>query len=237
MQTLNTILNIVLIVLSIAMIAVVLMQQSKSAGLGSAFGGDTQSFTARGQKAEQGGQASAHHQDTCSCNRRDRYCHGYNKLIKGKNVTLGRAAKVCPCFCAKKTKEKLKNNLEIKKRITDTIAETGRPMSAEDIYKSMTDNGGEIQIEEIKLALKELSRDGRVIITRRGKAALPEQLGLIYGRIQGNGRGFGFFIPADGSGDLFIAAEDMNGALHGDTVWVRKLTGSPGAGTTGELWR
>lgn len=37
MQTLNTILNIVLIVLSIAMIAVVLMQQSKSAGLGSAF--------------------------------------------------------------------------------------------------------------------------------------------------------------------------------------------------------
>ena len=52
MQTLNTILNIVLIVLSIAMIAVVLMQQSKSAGLGSAFGGDTQSFTARGQKAK-----------------------------------------------------------------------------------------------------------------------------------------------------------------------------------------
>ena len=105
MQTLNTILNIVLIVLSIAMIAVVLMQQSKSAGLGSAFGGDTQSFTARGQK---GGQASAHHQDTCSCNRRDRYCHGYNKLIKGKNVTLGRAAKVCPCFYAIK-KEKMKN--------------------------------------------------------------------------------------------------------------------------------
>ena len=51
MQTLNTILNIVLIVLSIAMIAVVLMQQSKSAGLGSAFGGGTQSFTARGQQA------------------------------------------------------------------------------------------------------------------------------------------------------------------------------------------
>ena len=142
-------------------------------------------------------------------------------------MILGRAAKVCPCFCAKKTKEKLKNNLELKEIINGMIAETGRPMSAEDIYKSMTDNGGEIQIEEIKLALKELSRDGRVIITRRGKAALPEQLGLIYGRIQGNGRGFGFFIPADGSGDLFIAAEDMNGALHGDTVWVRKLTGSP----------
>ncbi len=51
MQTLTTILNIVLIILSIAMIAVVLMQQTKSAGLGGAFGGDTQSFTARGQRA------------------------------------------------------------------------------------------------------------------------------------------------------------------------------------------
>lgn len=51
MQTVTTILNIVLIILSIAMIAVVLMQQTKSAGLGGAFGGDTQSFTARGQRA------------------------------------------------------------------------------------------------------------------------------------------------------------------------------------------
>ncbi|MBQ6691797.1 MAG: preprotein translocase subunit SecG, partial [Clostridia bacterium] len=32
-------------------IAVVLMQQTKSSGLGGAFGGDTQSFTARGQAA------------------------------------------------------------------------------------------------------------------------------------------------------------------------------------------
>ena len=51
MEALNTILNIVLIICSIALIAVVLMQQTKSAGLGGAFGGDTQSFTARGQAA------------------------------------------------------------------------------------------------------------------------------------------------------------------------------------------
>ena len=51
MAALNTILNIVLIISSIALIAVVLMQQTKSSGLGGAFGGDTQSFTARGQAA------------------------------------------------------------------------------------------------------------------------------------------------------------------------------------------
>lgn len=51
MEALNTILNIVLIICSIALIAVVLLQQTKSGGLGGAFGGDTQSFTARGQAA------------------------------------------------------------------------------------------------------------------------------------------------------------------------------------------
>ena len=49
--------------------------------------------------------------------------------------------------------------MELKERINGMIAGTGRPMSAEDIHKSMADTGGEIQIEEIKLALKELSRD------------------------------------------------------------------------------
>lgn len=51
METLGIILNIVLILASVALIAVVLMQQTKSAGLGSTFGGDTTSFTARGRKA------------------------------------------------------------------------------------------------------------------------------------------------------------------------------------------
>ncbi len=51
MGTLNIILNIVLILASAAMIVVVLLQQTKSSGLGGAFGGETQSFTPRGQAA------------------------------------------------------------------------------------------------------------------------------------------------------------------------------------------
>ena len=37
--------------IAILLIVVVLMQKTKSAGMGSAFGGDTQSFTARGKAA------------------------------------------------------------------------------------------------------------------------------------------------------------------------------------------
>ena len=51
MDTLNIILNIVLIICSGVLVLSVLLQSTKSAGLGGAFGGDTQSFTARGRAA------------------------------------------------------------------------------------------------------------------------------------------------------------------------------------------
>ncbi|MEG1547359.1 MAG: preprotein translocase subunit SecG [Clostridia bacterium] len=51
MDVLRIILNVIMIVSAVMLIAVVLMQQTKSSGLGGAFGGDTQSFTARGKAA------------------------------------------------------------------------------------------------------------------------------------------------------------------------------------------
>lgn len=50
-EGIKTAIIIVIALCAAVMIAVVLMQQTKSAGLGGAFGGDTQSFTARGKAA------------------------------------------------------------------------------------------------------------------------------------------------------------------------------------------
>ena len=51
MEVVSTIITIALLVIAILLIVVVLMQKTKSAGMGSAFGGDTQSFTARRKAA------------------------------------------------------------------------------------------------------------------------------------------------------------------------------------------
>ncbi len=52
METVGIIVNIVLIIVSAVLVTVVLMQQTKSAGLGGAFGGDSASFTpSRGRAA------------------------------------------------------------------------------------------------------------------------------------------------------------------------------------------
>ena len=51
MATLVLAVQIALVLASVLMIVIVLAQQTKSAGLGGAYGGDTQSFTTRGKAA------------------------------------------------------------------------------------------------------------------------------------------------------------------------------------------
>lgn len=51
MNVVSTIITIALVIVAILLIVVVLMQKTKSAGMGSAFGGDTASFTAKGKAA------------------------------------------------------------------------------------------------------------------------------------------------------------------------------------------
>lgn len=51
MTLLSNIITIALILVAIVIIIVVLVQKTKSAGVGSAFGGDTASFTAKGKAA------------------------------------------------------------------------------------------------------------------------------------------------------------------------------------------
>ena len=51
METVSLIIKIALLVVSVLLIVVVLVQKTKSSGMGAAFGGDTASFTAKGKVA------------------------------------------------------------------------------------------------------------------------------------------------------------------------------------------
>ena len=51
METLALIIRIALLVISVLLVVVVLVQKTKSSGLGASFGGETTSFTAKGKAA------------------------------------------------------------------------------------------------------------------------------------------------------------------------------------------
>ena len=66
--------------------------------------------------------------------------------------------------------------------------------------------------------LRALVREGELLCDSSFRYGTAMQFGAKQGVITGNERGFGFFVPDDGSGDLFLPHRAMKGALHGDTV-------------------
>ena len=51
MEALKVIITVILVIVAILLITVVLLQKSKTAGMGAAFGSDTTSFTSKGKAA------------------------------------------------------------------------------------------------------------------------------------------------------------------------------------------
>ncbi|WP_129596224.1 ribonuclease R [Anaerophilus nitritogenes] len=106
--------------------------------------------------------------------------------------------------------------------IKDKILEFMR----ENAYSPMLDvelsNVFEIQpteIGEFYETLDEMEREGHVIKTKKNRYAAPERMNLIVGKIQIHGRGFGFILSEiEGYKDIFVSANDLNGAMHNDRV-------------------
>src|SRR5215211_5964214 len=91
------------------------------------------------------------------------------------------------------------------------------------------DLAGEEQYGSFRDALKELMRQGRVVLGAGGNVVLPSQdrhRDEFVGTYRGNKRGFGFVVPSDPQAheDLFIPEGDHNGAITGDIVRAKITT-------------
>lgn len=77
-------------------------------------------------------------------------------------------------------------------------------------------------LELFRNVVLELEDEGKIFKTHKDRYGVPERMGLITGRFQGNERGFGFVAPDEqGSKDIFISADLINGAMHNDRVVAR----------------
>ncbi len=111
-----------------------------------------------------------------------------------------------------------------------------KPISADELLKTF-----EIPKADTKAfvnLLDQMEKDGEIIQTRSKLYGVPNRMDLIVGYLQGHPRGYGFVIPEEQDlDDVFVSAENLNGAMHNDRVIVRVNKKTGGKRKEGEIIR
>ena len=119
-------------------------------------------------------------------------------------------------------------------KLLDFLEEARCPITKEELMEEFDISSQ--QQKHFEDILKQLQKDGLIYKNKQDKYGLPEKFDLIAGRIDKNPKGFGFLIPEEpGHEDIFISPPNLNGAMHNDKVFVKKVPGSSGKKAEGEV--
>jgi ribonuclease R len=115
--------------------------------------------------------------------------------------------------------ERYESPLPSREYILQLITEAGCPVDVDAFSEQLLITEDERDLFQRRLGA--MQRDGQLMLNRKRQLCLPEKLDLIKGRVEGHPDGFGFVVPEEGGGDLFLSAKEMHRVLHGDKVLVR----------------
>ncbi|TGN38200.1 ribonuclease R [Marinobacter confluentis] len=115
---------------------------------------------------------------------------------------------------------KYDNPIQSREFILAHLKERGAPATHETLCSEFGLDSEE-SIEALRRRLIAMCRDGQMICNRRGAYLPLEDADLVSGRVIGHKDGFGFLVPDDGGGDLFLTARQMRLVFHGDRVAAR----------------
>ncbi len=104
--------------------------------------------------------------------------------------------------------------------ILEILKERGRPISQRQLIIELALET-EHEQEALRRRLLAMVRDGQLLLNRRGAYGLIEDMELIKGYVVGHKDGFGFVVPEDKAGDLFLNARQMRAVFPEDEVLVR----------------
>jgi ribonuclease R len=114
--------------------------------------------------------------------------------------------------------------MDIKENLLTKLSSYNKKVDFEELAQSLEPEAG---ISEVRQAVRELSGEGKILYSRKGKLYAPGKFGEYTGRLEVKRLGFAFLL--DSGGDIFIPADRKMGAMNGDLVVV-KMTGSAGNG-------
>lgn len=122
---------------------------------------------------------------------------------------------------AKREAKKYENPIPSREYILQYLDELGRPASFAHLVSALSLNQKDETVG-LEYRLRAMVRDGQLLLDRRGRYCLINKVELISGRVVGHPDGYGFVIPDQGDGDLFLSAREMRKVMHNDRVLVRE---------------
>lgn len=95
------------------------------------------------------------------------------------------------------------------------------PMNASELAEHFRIDDSES--EQFRTLLREIELKGEIVRIKKEQYANPKKANLLVGKLDANQRGFGFVVPVkEGiSDDIYVDAEGLGSAMHGDIVVVR----------------
>jgi ribonuclease R len=113
------------------------------------------------------------------------------------------------------------NGRQIRERILALLSRKDyRPSNKIEIARNIGVTGGARVV--LRRMLRELERAGDIARIRKDRYVLPSEADLVTGKLSVHPAGYGFLVPEKaGEPDVFIAAEDIGVAMHGDRVVAR----------------
>src|SRR4030065_317022 len=93
-----------------------------------------------------------------------------------------------------------------------------RPVKIKELAREMKISPAEYH--SFRRQVKDLISEGHLIKLKKNRLGLPDKLSLKIGKLAATKGGFGFVIPDDGSGDIYIPPESFNSAQVGQKVVV-----------------
>src|SRR5438034_2316501 len=119
------------------------------------------------------------------------------------------------------------NGRKIREQVLALLARKDyRPLNKVDIARRLGFGGSERVA--LRKTLRELEHAGELARIRKNRYVLPAEAGLVAGKLSIHPAGYGFLSPEkSGDPDIFIAAENIGTAMHGDRVVARMSRDAP----------
>jgi ribonuclease R len=113
------------------------------------------------------------------------------------------------------------NGRNIREQILDLLARKDyRPLDRVDIARKLALTSA--RRVALRKTLRDLERAGEIARIRKNRYVLPAEADLVTGKLSIHQVGYGFLAPETaGESDIFIAAENIGVAMHGDRVVAR----------------